>query len=294
MKRAVISGGAGFVGRFIVEELLSEGYGVTIIGRTKPNKDFFSYPVSFVEAELGLNFDYQPVFEGVDAFVHAALDQSPDTKSYAFKNLGGTAALFKQAKTAGIERVIFLSDQDVYGPGEAGLEFYETDIPSPQSLHAKVKYEAEQILSAMNSGHFHTAVLRLSNVYGPSGKGRPHVWQALFKQYLTGQKLAPAVASYIHGEDVARAVSLMLSCEPVRMSGGIFNLTDMVVDQRDVLGPLKSASGCIYNLPDMGRFDQLANMNCDKMKSVFEWRTGGVVKLGMTLERLIGPYRGAA
>ena len=73
MPKAVISGGAGYVGRFIVEELLSDGYDVTILGRTPHAVNYFSAPVRFVQAELGLNFDYQPVLDGADSVSYTHL-----------------------------------------------------------------------------------------------------------------------------------------------------------------------------------------------------------------------------
>jgi len=302
MPKAVISGGTGFVGRFIVEELLAEGYDITVIGRQAHGPGFFSNGVRFIQAELAQNFDYQPVFEGVDVFVHAAIDHIPgrfiggqgdDPKGFALKNLAGSAALFKQAKKAGIARLVFLSSQEVYGQQEEGMDLYESDTPNPKHLYGKVKYEAEKILGQMNTPNFMTFSLRLANVYGLASPGRAHKWQALFKAYLTGQTIQPHAASEIHAEDAARAVAALLKADALRVSGGIFNVSDLVVDRRDILGPLKTASGCIYDLPAAADRTAMNVMNCDKMKRL-EWRTGGMVKLSMSLERMIKPYVDAA
>ena len=302
MPKAVISGGTGFVGRFVVEELLSEGYDVTVLGRTSHAANYFSSPVRFVQAELGLNFDYQPVLEGADCFIHGALDHLPgrfvggqgdDAKAFAFKNLGGTVALFKQAKKAGIARTVFLSSQEVYGAQEEGIDLYESDDPKPDNLYGKVKYEAEKVLEQMNTPNFTTFSLRLANVYGPAGNGRTHKWQPLFKAYLTGKPIKPFAASEIHGEDAARAVSALLRADSIRVSGGIFNAADFIVDRRDILGPLKSATGCVHDLPEAANRNAVSIMNCDKMKRL-EWRTGGTVKLSMTLGRMIQPYSDVA
>jgi len=289
LPHAVISGGSGFVGRFITEELLSAGYGVTIIARTRPPDGYFSGPVKSVQAELGQNFDYRPVFDQADTYVYAALDRDKDRKNYVFKNLGGAVALFKQARKAGVERAVFLSSQSVYGLGEPGIELYETDTPQPVTLEGKVKHETEKAVLSMASGTFGIASLRLARVYGPAGRGRGHKWDPLFKAYLAGKPIKSFAGSQIHGEDAARAVAALVNAENIRMSGGVFNAADMVIDRQDVLSPLRSATSSVHALPELANKTDIVSMNCDKMKR-FEWRTGGLVKLGMTLDRMIKPY----
>lgn len=302
MPRAVISGGTGLVGRFVTEALLARDYDVTVIGRTPPQAGFFSDLVNFQKSELGLNINYQPIFEGADCFVHCALDhvarryvggEGRDAKSFAFKNLGGTAALFKQAKKAGVKKSVFLSDQVVYGEGEAGSHFYETDPVAPGNIYAKIKHETENLLLAMQGPNFATTSLRLSNVYGLAGFGRSHKWDGMFRGYLMGKNIEPRASCEIHGEDVGRAVGLILAADHLRVSGGIFNAMDMVVDRQDILAPLQKASGCLHPLPERADRDLISTMNCDKLKRM-EWRTGGLVKLTVSLERLIKPYLKAA
>ncbi|NNE57195.1 MAG: NAD(P)-dependent oxidoreductase [Hellea sp.] len=298
MPQTVISGGTGFVGRLIVEQLLSAGHGITVIGRNQHAKDFFSAPVRFVEGGLGDNVDYRDIFEIADNYVHASLDhiagrlaggEGDDPKGFALKNLAGAAALFKQAKKSKVGRAIFLSDMAVYGRPFDGDHFYETETPEPQNLYARIKSETEAVLQAMNSPEFATASLRLAPVYGPAGKGKTHPWSKLFKAYMSGQAIRPFASCQVHGEDVGRAVEIMLSTQPIRMAGGIFNVMDMVVDRRDVLALLQKAIGCDHKLPN--KFDRdVSTMNCDKMKGL-DWRTGGSVKLSMSLERMFRSLR---
>ncbi len=302
MPRAVISGGTGFVGRFITEELLASGFDVSIIGRHRPAANMFSSDVQFYQAVLGQNVNYQPIFEGADCYIHAALDHQPglyvggegnDPKGFALKNLAGTAALFKQAKKAGIQKAVFLSDQAVYGRGEPGAQFYETDVAAPTNLYALLKLETETILQAMKTSAFATTSLRLSSVYGPAMNSHQQKWDSLFQAYLSGKPIDPGASCEVHGEDVARAVLLIIEAESIRVSGGVFNAMDMIVDRQDILTPLQKATGCQNELPKRANADHIGTMNCDKLKRL-EWRTGGIVKLGMTLDRIIKPYIQAA
>ncbi len=293
MARAVISGGTGFVGRFIVEEFLSQGYDVTVIGQNEPTADFFSSPVRFIAAGLGQNFNYQAIMDEAQAYVFAALDRDKDRKNYVFKNLGGAAALFRQAKKAGVSRAVFISSQSVYGPGEPGMEFYESDDPNPTTLDGKVKFETEKSLMAMTDEGFAVSTLRLARVYGPPGLRKGHKWDPLFRAYMSGKLIKPFAASQIHGEDAARAVTELVRAPSERVSGGIFNAADLIIDRTDILAPLQSALARKIPLPAQAAREGITSMNCDKMKR-FEWRTGGKVKLSMTLERMIKPYVQAA
>lgn len=250
--------------------------------------------MGFVSAELGKNVDYQPVFEGAQNFVHAALDHIPghymrgegrDKKGFALKNLAGTAALFKQAKKSGIARTLFLSDMMVYGRALAGDHFYETDHIDPKGMYARVKAETEKIILSMTTPKFGGVTLRLSSVYGPAGQGRRHKWDGMFRGYLAGRPIEPKATCEIHGEDVARAVSAILGAEHVRVAGGVFNAMDIVVDRADILAELQKTTHSPHAIP--ARFaEEISTMNCDKLKRL-GWRTGGVVKLQMTLQSLL-------
>src|SRR5690606_17557692 len=138
--RTVVSGGSGYVGRFIVERLLAEGHYVTITGRTKPAHDFFSTPVGFSVDHLGLDEDHAATFAGADFFVHCAFDhrsgkfrggEGDDPDGFRRRNLDATLARFRQAKQAGVKRAVFLSSRAVYGDRAEGAELTEESAPRP-------------------------------------------------------------------------------------------------------------------------------------------------------------------
>ncbi len=296
--QAVVSGGTGYVGRFIVEELLSEGWDVTVLGRTRPEPGYFTGSVRFAPLDLGMNMNYQSVLTGADCFVHAAFDHIPgkyrggegdNSKDFAFKNLGGTAALFKQAKSAGVGRVIFLSSRAVYGRQDPGVELYEVDDVHPDTLYGKVKYEAEKILTSMSTPNFMGTSLRVTGVYGPAGPGKSHKWVPLFSDYLDGKDIAPRIATEVHGEDLARAVTQVLAGTFDHVMGRVINVSDMAVDRRDILGPLKLRTDCPHPLPEAGDRSGLNPMNCDRLKRL-EWRAGGPARLSLTLDKMISEF----
>jgi len=97
--KVLISGGAGLVGRYIAEELLSAGYKVAIGGRNPPSPGFFSQPVSFVPLSLDPAENQSRAFDDAYLFVHAAFNhvagkyrggEGDDAAGFRRLNLDGT------------------------------------------------------------------------------------------------------------------------------------------------------------------------------------------------------------
>jgi len=296
MPHVLISGGTGYVGRFIVEEALYEGWDVTVTGRTAPTQDFFSQPVKFIEAPLDHQADYGGVFAGIDYFIHAAFDHKPglyragegdDPEGFALRNLGGSAAMVKAAKAQGVTRVVFLSSRAVYGTQEPGMDLYEHMTARPDTLYGKLKLELEQIIEKMTDDDFYGVSLRVTGVYGPAGKGKSHKWESLFELFSNGLKVKPRAATEVHGEDVARAAILALTTPTERMAGHhVFNVSDYIIDHRDILAPLQAKLKLTHPLPMAGERGQINAMNCDRLKHL-GWRCAGPTKFGFTIEALV-------
>lgn len=291
MRRILVSGGTGFVGRFIVENFLSEGRDVIVAGRTPPRGGFFSRSVGHVP--LGLGEPPQAnLFDGVDCFVHAAFDHLPgkfrggegsDRAGFRRRNLDGSIALFDRAKAAGVATTIFLSSRAVYGTQPMGAQLAEDTAARPDTLYGEVKLAAEDHLLSMASAGFRPIALRVTGVYGPACAGREDKWHALIGDYLAGRPVAPRVATEVHGDDVAQAASLLLAH---RVAGGIFNVSDIVVDRHDLLSIVRASTNSAYPLPDRADRRQLNVMATEKLGG-FGWRPGGRALLERTVRRLV-------
>ncbi|QPC88399.1 NAD-dependent epimerase/dehydratase family protein [Mesorhizobium sp. NBSH29] len=282
-RHVLISGATGFVGRFIAEHFLARGDRVTAMGRTPPVPGFFSAPVVFVEGGLDPARDFSSVFAGVDAFVHAAFDhvagkyrggEGDDAAGFRRRNLDGSVALFQAAKTAGVARVVFLSTRAVYGTQAAGAMLQEDMVPQPDTLYGAVKLLGEQALAKLSDEALCGASLRVTGVYGPAGHGRAHKWQTLFDDYLAGRPVASRVATEVHGADVAAAVALMLDAPADAVCGQVFNVSDLVVDHRDLLGRVRALMGVERPLPERADAAALNVMATERLRSL-GWRPGG-------------------
>jgi nucleoside-diphosphate-sugar epimerase len=291
MTATLVSGGTGFVGRFIVEHLLAAGHRVAVMGRTAPPEGFFSAPVSFVEGTLDPGRDQCAAFEDVDFFIHAAFDHLPgkyrggegdDAAGFRFRNREGSAALFEAAKAMGVKRAVFLSSRAIYGTQPAGAVLTEETTPHPDTLYGKVKLATERDLQGMRGKGFCGSSLRITGVYGPAGGGLDNKWSSLFRDYLAGRSVEPRAGTEVHGDDVAKAVRLMLDAPEKAVSGEVFNVSDLLVDRRDLLSIVSDVARCGYPLPSQADHMAVNAMATEKIKAL-GWLPGG----GVALEQFV-------
>lgn len=294
MTRVLVSGGTGYVGRFIVEHLLANGYKVSVGGRTAPESGFFSKDVAFVPLRLDADADPIEAFDHVYYFVHAAFDHVPgkyrggegdEPQGFQRANLDGTVRLFETARDAGVRRCVFLSSRAAYGSQPPGTLLKEDMPGKPGTLYGDVKLQAERSLRSLCGHGFVTASLRATGIYGPAGPGRRHKWAELFEDYLAGRPIAVRAGTEVHGDDVARAVRLMLESDPVRINGEIFNISDLLTDTHEILSILQRATGCLHPLPAAaGKAGNNAMDTC-KIKAL-DWKPGGMELLKQTIRHL--------
>nr|WP_295465065.1 NAD(P)-dependent oxidoreductase [Mesorhizobium sp.] len=291
----LVTGGTGFVGRFVVEALLRQGRKVRVAGRTVPAAGYFSAPVGFAEGGLEPAGDWGGALEGVTHLVHAAFDHVPgryrggegeDPSGFVARNVGGTFALFEAAKRAGVARVVFLSSRAVYGDRPVGAELTEETEPHPGTLYGDVKRAAELALEDLSDAGFGGVSLRVTGVYGPAAPGRSHKWADLFDDYLAGRNVSPRRATEVHGDDVAAAVLLVLA---VPVPPPVLNVSDILLDRHELLAIVQAATGCAHPLPPRS-VEPVNAMNCDLLRAL-GWRPGGVGLLEQTVARLLQDRR---
>ncbi|MEX0404765.1 NAD(P)-dependent oxidoreductase [Aquibium sp. LZ166] len=297
----LVSGGTGFVGRFIVEALLAAGHGVRVMGRTPPPAGFFSGAVEFVEGSLDRPTPDPAIFEGVDGFVHAGFHhiaarfrggEGDDPEGFRRCNLDGTLALFSAAREAGVRRCVFLSSRAVYGRQSPGALLAEDMEPHPDTLYGEVKLGGELALRELSDpDRFCGTSLRVTGVYGPAGPGREHKWSALFRDFSAGTPIPPRVATEVHGEDVAGAVRLVLAAPPEDVCGKLFNVSDLVLDRHDLLSMVRDVTGVASSLPERADATSLNVMATERLTAL-GWRPGGNDRLRSTVADLCRPLQG--
>lgn len=267
--RIALTGASGLVGRWIARAARAAGHDVATLPGWR----------------LG-----QPVdLAGCDALVHAAFQHLPgryrggegdDPQGFIRANLDGALALFRAARDQGVGRVVFLSSRAVHDGHPAGSRLPDGLSPAPTSLYGQVKARAEAALASMAGPDFHTASLRPTGVYGP---GAPQKWAGPIGGFLQGVTPLPRVATEVHGADLGAAALLVLA-DPA-MSGS-YNVSDIVLDRRDLLAEVARLTGCRTPLPARGDSRLLRQPLTRRLHSL-GWRPGGIALLRGDLPEIV-------
>lgn len=294
-KRIIVSGATGYVGRFIVEKLLSDRHHVLALGRNAPQKDAFSQPVDFIETPLSDCNIMPEIFTGYDGLVHAAFHhvsgryrggEGNDPEAFKQLNHIGSMALFNAAKMAGVPRVLFLSSRAVYGKQKLGAPLFETTTPHPDSVYGETKLLTERSLAELANDQFLPIILRATGVYGAASPQSHHKWQELFEKFKQGKTIAPRVGTEVHGEDLAMAVDLLLNIpidEFIEISDGenapVFNISDILLDRRELLKAYGNLTDSTFGkIPNTAEAMNYNSMDCTRLKSL-GWEPRGHLDL---------------
>ncbi|MDD8017232.1 MAG: SDR family oxidoreductase [Bacteroidota bacterium] len=172
----LVTGGAGFIGSNLVEELLRRGESVRVLDNFSTGKHEnlieFKDRIELIEGDIR---SYHIVWEavaGVDVILHeAALPSVPrsirDPITTNEVNVGGTLNILDAARDAKVKRVVFASSSSVYGDNPE-LPKHEGMIPNPLSPYAVSKLAGEKYCSVFSRIYgLETIALRYFNVFGP-------------------------------------------------------------------------------------------------------------------------------
>ena len=289
MTKIAVTGGAGYVGRFIVDHLLAGGNEVVLFGRHAPSKDLFLVQVEYRHYALSDELVDASLFSDCDALVHAAFHheagkyrggEGDDPNGFRRLNYDGSIALLNAAKAAGVKRVVFMSSRAVYGTQPHGAILLEGTKPNPDTLYGQVKLETENALAELENSNFLPIIVRATGIYGASAGSALHKWAALFDALEKAETIPPRIGTEVHGEDVAQAVGLLLSLELSKFSDmRIFNASDILLDRRDLLQKYtctREINGFV--LPQRSDPDLFNPMDCARLKQL-GWKPRGVLDL---------------
>lgn len=294
--RVALTGATGYVGGFILSELLRHGGKVAALTRLRGQSE--PAPVDWVCGDLSSSEALAELLAGADALVHCAYSHVPgryrggegdDRHGFWRTNLLGSVALFEQARAAGVGRLVLLSSRAVYGHRTAGGRGWvdETTRPVPDTYYGALKLALEAHVSALaDVDGLCAASLRPTGVYGVAQPAARSKWFDLAVAIAKGQPLpAPRRATEVHGRDVASAVWLLLTKPADVIAGRAFNCSDLVVDTSAVAAKLAACMGRqLPALPPAANSLRHA-MRTSALRQL-GWRPGGEGLLDATLAEL--------
>jgi UDP-glucose 4-epimerase len=236
-RRALVTGGGGFIGHHLVRRLLADGYEVSVLDNfaTGRRERLEGLDVSLVEGDLRSYERAHMAVQGADVVFHlGALPSVPrsvqDPLTTGAVNVEGTLNVLLASRDGGVRRVVFASSSSVYGANEV-LPKTEEDQPLPVSPYGVSKLAAEHYCRAFTAVYgLETVSLRLFNVFGP-GQDPLSQYAAVVPRFIAS--FADGTAPVIYGDgrqtrdftyvaDVVEA--FMLAGEGDIPSGDVFNV----------------------------------------------------------------------
>jgi dTDP-L-rhamnose 4-epimerase len=172
--KILVTGCAGFLGQYVVHQLLAEGHAVVGVDSLEPrvHRHIPRLPdaLDFHHTHVA-NVPYY-AYVDADAVIHLAAqvgvaDSMTDPLRYVRENTLETASFLLDLERAHhIKRIVVASSMSVYGEGGVGVK---EDAPCvPMSVYGQTKYDQERLVRMWGAQHDAVAIaLRFFNVYGP-------------------------------------------------------------------------------------------------------------------------------
>jgi nucleoside-diphosphate-sugar epimerase len=172
----LVTGGAGFIGSNLAQELIERGSKVRIIDNLvtgfRENLEEIKGDFDFIQADINDAAELDKALQGVDVVFHeAALPSVPrsvdDPAETHFACVDGTFNLLDAARRNGVRRVVYAASSSAYGDQEV-LPKVETMAPDPLSPYAVAKLVGEYYCRVFSYVYgLECFALRYFNVFGP-------------------------------------------------------------------------------------------------------------------------------
>ena len=303
--RVLVTGGAGYIGCHVVEELLKKNHLPVVFDTFYWGRDSiepFLDRIEIIEGDCRNSKDIIYALEGVDAIIHLAgivgeFACASYPKAHFSINVESTRTLINCCTALELELVrdfIYSSSCSVYGNVQ-GLyeEVTEETPPAPLSAYADAKLQSEKIIldQAKQIPHFHPTILRLTTVFGWSRRPRLDLVTNLFAYrawkegkisiFGDGQQCR----SFIHVKDVARAFVKTLEAPRYIRSSKIYHLgeesNNITVNKLAEIVKTILPNTKIEYIKDKPTDRRDYRINSQKLKNNIDWRAEYSIQEGI-------------
>jgi len=254
--KSLVTGGAGFIGSNLVEQLLEQGDMVVVVDNESANTHEETYwNDDAINVEMDVNDPaMKNVVTGIDRIFHLAADISipysiKNPAATYSNNVHGLLNVLEVARKSDIKNVVFSSTAAIYGLTDKVC--VETDTPDPLNPYAVSKLAGEYLMKMYNDLYGIKAVsLRYFNVYGP-------------RQSNTGQ-YAPVVGIFQKQKEQNSALTIVGDGKQTRDFVHVSDVAaaNILVSESDATGVYNVGTGIEYSV------NQIADMISDVQRNI--------------------------
>jgi UDP-glucose 4-epimerase len=181
MRYCLVTGGAGFIGSHLVEQLLGAGWNVRVLDNLSTGKannlKNLAHQIDFIQGSINDTSVLRPAVAGCDVVFHLAALPSVarslvDPMTTHEVCATGTLSVLDAARQMGVRRVVYAASSSAYG-GTPGALRSENDPLAPLSPYASSKLSGELYCQSFTTVYgLETVRLRFFNVFGPRQDAR--------------------------------------------------------------------------------------------------------------------------
>jgi len=286
--KALVTGGAGFIGSHLVDLLLSKGCDVVVIDNLATGRrSQVQEKAVFLQGDVSDADLLAKALPGCDVVFHlAAVSSVQDSLDRPIEvhntNLTATLALLEAAVRHKVPRFVFSSSAAVYGD-TGGEPAREDMIPKPMSHYAVQKLASEHYCQVYHRLHgLETVCLRYFNVYGPRQRA-DSPYSGVIAKFIDAARAGQPITifgdgeqtrDFCHVKDVASANYLAAKSPGTTLAGGIFNLgTGKSISVKDLAGIVSAAFGApeeqlTHGLPRAAEIRHSRADNCKSLQAL--------------------------
>ncbi|MCL2777146.1 MAG: NAD-dependent epimerase/dehydratase family protein [Polyangiaceae bacterium] len=225
--KVLVTGGSGFLGSHVAEQLTREGHSVRALVRKSSNRTFLSTlaGIEFAEGSVENRASVEQAMKGVDAVVHSAgLVKARSEAEFFACNTEGTANLLNAAiaHAPNLKRFVHISSLEACGPSFDGKPV-AVDQQKPVTAYGRSKLAAEKECTSRKD-KLPIIVLRPGAIYGPRDVEIFEAFRAVRRRQYPVIGDGKMLACYIYGPDCAAAC--IKAIEATVASGSIYFVDD--------------------------------------------------------------------
>ena len=178
-KNILVTGGAGYIGSHIAEQLIKNKVNVIILDNLVTGyKKLINKKAKFIKADIKNKSKITKIIKdyNISSIIHLAAylnvsEAENNKKKYYQNNIIGTKNLLEACKNSTVENIIFSSSCSIYGDVKGSVN--ENRKANPQGYYAYTKYKSEELIKKFSKqSKFKYGILRYFNVAGASPSGK--------------------------------------------------------------------------------------------------------------------------